>query len=129
MPNSRRNRITVEQWDAAAASYELGHQHAAAIARDLGVSPATVCREFARRGCVKASRMAETISAIEARLDAEARAKAEAKAAADAARTKALALLVDELFDAFDAEKVAGQPSGSSPEVHRIGKELQRLTR
>lgn len=129
MSGTHRISITEEQWDEAAASYELGHQHAAAIAGDLGVSPATVSREFTKRGCVKASRIAETIAAIEARLDAEAKERAEAKAAADAARRRALSVLVDELFDSFDAEKLAGQPTGTSPEVHRIGKELQRLTR
>jgi DNA-binding MarR family transcriptional regulator len=129
MPPSRRNQITREQWDEAAASYELGERHAVQIARDLGVSPATVSREFTRRGCVKASRIAETITAIEARLDAEAKAKAEAELAADAARRRALAVLVDELFDAFDAAKLLGQPIGDSTEVHRIGRELQRLTR
>jgi hypothetical protein len=129
MTKAHRISVTRQQWDEAAAAYELGHLHASQIARELGVSAATVSREFSRRGCVKASRIAETIAALEARLDAEAEKKAGAKAAADAVRRRALAVLVDELFNAFDAAKLAGQPIWASPEVHRIGEELQRVSR
>ena len=47
----------------------------------------------------------------------------------ETAGARAMSVLVDELFYSFDAEKRAGQPTGTSPEVHRIGKEMQRLTR
>ena len=129
MSQTRRITITKEQWDAAAADYELGHKHAAQIARELEVSPATVSREFKRRGCVKAGRIAETIAAIEARLDAEAKLKAQAKAAADAERAKALDNLVGELMDALMAADQSGNLSMANPEIARIDKALQLAMR
>ena len=53
MSQTHRKSITEEQWDEAVASYELGYQNGAQIARQLGVSPATVSREFKRRGARK----------------------------------------------------------------------------
>jgi len=121
--------LTKQQWEEAAAAYELGHKHAAQIARELGVSAATVSREFARRGCVKGSRIAETIAEIETRLDAEANERARAKAAADAERKALVSQLVNELFDAFDAADLAGEPREANPNIARIGRELHLALR
>lgn len=129
MSKTHRKSITKERWDEAAASYELGLRNGAQIARELGVSPATVSREFKRRGCVKASRIAEFVADLEARLDAEAEQKAQAKAAADADRAKALNHLVGELMDALMAANQAGNLSMANPEIARIDKALQLAMR
>lgn len=121
--------VTKEQWNEAAATYELGYKHAAQIARELGVSAATVSREFNRRGCVKACRVAETIADIEAKLDAEAKLKARAKAVADAERAKALNSLVGELMDAIMAADRAGSLTMANPDIARIDKALQLVLR
>lgn len=129
MSQQHRKSITREQWDEAAASYELGYKHAAQIARELGVSAATVSREFKRRGCVKACRVAETIADLEARLDAEAERKARAKAAADAERAKALDSLVGELMDALEKASQAGNLTMANPDIARIDRALQMVLR
>jgi IS30 family transposase len=129
MSGTHRIAVTTAQWDEAAAAYELGQKHAAQIARGLGVSPATVSREFKRRGCVKACRVGEFIADLEARLDAEAEQKARAKAVADAERAKALDSLVGELMDALLAADQAGNLSMANPEIARIDKALQLAMR
>ena len=129
MSGTHRKAATIEQWNEAAAAYELGHKHAAQIARELGVSAATVSREFKRRGCVKACRVGEFIADLEVRLDAEAKLKAQAKAAADAERAKALDNLVGELMDALMAADQAGNLSMANPEIARIDKALQLAMR
>jgi IS30 family transposase len=126
MPRTHRKSVTQKQWDKAAADYELGHKHAAQIARELGVSPATVSREFKRRSCVKASRIAETFAAIEARLDAEAQAKACAKAAAEAERKRLVSRLIEEFFVTSDSVRKRGGDPDSDHELDRIGWELHR---
>jgi IS30 family transposase len=129
MSQTQRITVTKEQWDEAAEAYELGHQHAAEIARELGVSPATVSREFARRGCVKACRIAETIAKIEAGLDAEVQDRILAKAATAMEVKKAISRFVDEIFDAIDAANRAGEPLGANPEVAKIDSALQLALR
>ena len=129
MQQRQRVSITKEQWDEAAAAYELGHLHAAEIAQNLGVSGATVSREFARRGCVKGCRVGEIIAELEARLDAEAEERARAKAAADATRKAAIARFYDEFVAIQDAADKAGEPWWEKPEIHRIDKELQLALR
>lgn len=129
MSQLHRKQVTKEQWDEGAASYELGYKHAAQIARELGVSAATVSREFKRRGCAKACRVAETIADLEARLDAEAERKARAKAVADAERAKALDSLVGELMDALVKANQAGNLTMANPEIARIDKALQLAMR
>lgn len=126
MPRRHRVSVTEKQWDEAAADYELGHKHAAEIARDLGVSAATVSREFKRRGCVKACRIGETFAAIEARLDAEAEAKACAKAAAEAERKRLVSRLIEEFFVTSDSVRKRGGDPDSDRELDRIGWELHR---
>jgi DNA-binding MurR/RpiR family transcriptional regulator len=126
MPQTHRVSVTRKQWDEAAADYELGHKHAAEIARELGVSAATVSREFKRRGCVKASRIAETFAAIEAQLDAEAEEKAHAEVAAEAERKELVSRLLDEFFATSDAVRKRGKNPDSDRELERIGRELSR---
>ena len=129
MSQTHRKSISKEQWDEAAASYELGYSNGAQIARKLGVSPATVSREFKRRGCVKASRIAEFVAELEAKLDAEAEDKARAKAASDAERAKALDSLVGELMDALVKANQTGTLTMANPEIARIDKALQLVMR
>ena len=128
---SRPHRIsaTKEQWDEAAAAYELGSKHGAQIARELGVSPATVTREFQRRGCKKACRVDEYVAEFLAMLDAAAEERARAKAGADAARKKLVSKLVDELWNAFEAADLAGEPREANPNIVRIGWELHLALR
>jgi IS30 family transposase len=94
------------------------------IARELGVSPATVSREFQRRGCRKACRVEEYVAEFLARLDAEAEARTRAKAAADAERKALVSRLVDELWDAIDAAGQVGQSPEANPNIARIGWQL-----
>jgi hypothetical protein len=122
MPLKHRISVTKEQWDQAAADYELGHKHAAQIARERGVSAATVSREFRRRGCVKACRIGETIAAIEAQLDVQ----AEEQARAEAERKSLVSRLVEEFFVTSDAVRKRGEDPDSDPELDRIGWELHR---
>jgi IS30 family transposase len=129
MSRPHRISVTKEQWDEAAAAYELGSKHGAQIARELGVSPATVTREFQRRGCRKACRVDEYVAAFLAKLDAEADERARAKAAADAERKALVSTLVDELWDAFEAADLAGEPREANPDIARIGWELHLALR
>lgn len=124
MSQIRRVAVTKEQWDEAAADYELGKKHLRQIARGLGVSPATVTREFQRRGCRKACRVDEYVAEFIAKLDAEADERARAKAAADAARKALVSRLVDELWDALHAADQAGEPREADSNIARIGWEL-----
>lgn len=95
--------ISKQQWDDAADRYELGLVHARQIARELGVSPSTVSREFKRRGCVKACRVEESIAPLIAELDEKDRARRrllDAEFDAAAARTAATLRLMDEMMKA-----------------------------
>jgi len=129
MSQTHRNAVSKEQWDEAAAAYELGYKHAAQVARELGVSAATVSREFKRRSCVKACRVAETIADLEARLDAEAERKARADAAAAAERATTVNSLVGELMDALMAANQEGDLTMANPEISRIDKALRLAMR
>ena len=69
MPRRALNHITDFQWFAAVADYELGSKSGRQIARDLGVSPATVSRRMKLWGAKKGSRVNETIEDLVAVLD------------------------------------------------------------
>lgn len=125
MSQAHRKSVTKEQWDEAAASYELGYRNGAQIARDLGVSPATVCREFKRRGARKASRVGEVVAELVAKLDAEA-AERQAQAEAKAATINALA---EKLVDAVFAADQAADLTLANEEIARIDKALQLAMR
>jgi IS30 family transposase len=126
MRETQRVSVTKTQWDKAAAEYELGLKHAAQIARELGVSPATVSREFKRRGCVKARRVAETVADLEAKLNVEAKRKAKAEEAANERRAAAINSLVGELMAALTAADKAGDLTMANPEISRIDRELRQ---
>lgn len=129
MSQAHRKSITKEQWDEAAASYELGYSNGAQIARELGVSPATVSREFKRRGCVKASRVGEVVAELVAKLDAEAKEKARRLEAEATARAAAMDALVGELMDAIAAADKAGNLTMANPDIARIDKALHLVMR
>ena len=125
MSQTHRKSITEEQWNEAVGSYELGYQNGAQIARELGVSPATVCREFKRRGVRKGSRVGEVVAELVAKLDAEAKerqAEAEAKAAA-------ISALAGQLVDAIFAADQAGDLTQANGEIARIDRALQLAMR
>lgn len=69
MPRRALTHITDAQWLAAVADYELGNRSGRQIARDLGVSPATVSRRMKQRGAEKGSRVNESINDLIAVLD------------------------------------------------------------
>ncbi|HVM22081.1 MAG TPA: helix-turn-helix domain-containing protein [Sphingomicrobium sp.] len=129
MSQIQRQSITKEQWDEATASYELGYQNGAQIARELGVSPATVSRELKRRGARKGCRVDEVVAELVARLDAEAKDKARREEAEAAARGAVMDALVGELMDALIAADKAGQLASANEEVVRIGKALSLAMR
>lgn len=68
-----KNTIPENIWKEQEALYELGFKHGSQIARDLGLSPATVCRHMKRRGARKGCRVNETIKDLEMALDRKAR--------------------------------------------------------
>ena len=69
MPRRDLTHITVVQWFAAVADYELGNKSGRQIARDLGISPATVSRRIKLCGAEKGSRVNENIEDLVAVLD------------------------------------------------------------
>jgi transposase-like protein len=125
MSQARRKSITEEQWDEAVASYELGYHNGAQIARDLGVSPATVCREFKRRGARKGSRVGEVVAELVAKLDAE----AEERRAVAEARAAAINALAAQLVNAVFAADRAGDLTKVNHDIARIDKALQLAMR
>jgi IS30 family transposase len=125
MTKSQRKAITSEQWDDAAASYEFGYKHAVEIAQELGVSAATVSREFKRRGCRKGSRLHELVAQRHAELDAEDQQKARRRETEALARFAAMDALVGELMDMLVTAERAGQLASANAEITRIGKALQ----
>ena len=127
MTSRTRKPITEPQWQAAVDAYELGTQHASRIARDLGVSTSTVSREFKRRGCVKGSRVEETVAELKAALDAKGRRLARQREAAEAAAAKRRAE-IDELLGgmmkALIAAERAGNLAAAGPAIEQIGRSL-----
>jgi IS30 family transposase len=121
MTQTHRKSITTDQWDEAVASYELGYQNGAQIARELGVSPATVCREFKRRGARKGCRVGEVVAELVAKLDAEAK---ERQAAAEA-KAAAISALAGALIDAVFAADQAGDITAANRDIARIDRALQ----
>jgi len=80
--------ITDQQWIEAVDAYQLGHLSQRQIARNLGVSPATVCRQMKLRAAVKACRIGEFIDDLNARLNREALLRIRAEAAAYDAKVR-----------------------------------------
>ena len=125
MPDTKPKTITEEQWQRAADDYERGTKHGAQIAAELGVSPATVSREFKRRGCVKASRVAEVMAPLDAELDRRARRRAvfqRAQEEAGAQRAAANDRLINEMMRAVFAAMKAGDLSKAAPKITEVGR-------
>jgi len=88
MPRKKLPPITDQQWIEAVGAYELGHLSQRQIARNLGVSPATVCRQMKLRAAGKACRIGEFIDDLNARLNREALLRIRAEAAAYDAKVR-----------------------------------------
>ena len=127
MHQTKPKTITEEQWREAVEAYELGTKHAVQIAGELGVSPATVSREFKRRGCVKACRVAESVAALEAALDAKDRRLAPLRRAQEAAAMERLAAinsLIGEMMKGLVAADRAGNLAAAGPMVEKVRRSL-----
>lgn len=127
MPSQRRKSIPERQWQAAVEAYELGTKHGSQIARQLGVSAATVSREFKRRGCRKACRVAESVVGLEAALDAKDRALArrrEAEMAAAAERSASIDRLIGGMMKSLIAAHRAGNLAAAGPLIDEVRRSL-----
>jgi IS30 family transposase len=124
METTSRRSISTKQWNEAAEQYELGVKHARQIARELGVSPATVSREFKRRGCQKACRVAESIAPLIAELDAKDRAKARQREMEAAVAVAATDGLIDEMMRSIVAAAKSGDLTQAAPTIKEIGSTL-----
>lgn len=127
MTGEKRTLITEKQWQTAAEAYELGTKHGAQIARELDVSPATISREFKRRGCRKACRVAEIVTALIAELDAKDRIRArrrEAEEAAAAQRCAVLDRLMAGMMKSLVAADRAGTLAAAGPAIEAVRKSL-----
>lgn len=127
MPTKKRHIITEEQWRRAVDDYERGTKHAIQIADELGVSASTVSREFKRRGCVKASKVAEAMAPLEAELDRKVRARefirrAEEEAAAEKAAVNDR--LIEEMMRSIIAAAKAGDLTKAVPKIEEVGTTL-----
>src|SRR5689334_7321746 len=110
----QRLAISEAQWKQAADAYELGYNNSVEIAAELGVSRSTVSREFKRRDCRKACRVAETVRELEAALYAKATREAqqrEAEASAAAERGVVLDKLIGGMVKSLIAADRAGNLS------------------
>ena len=127
MSSENRKIITETQWEWAVEAYELGTKHGAQIARELDVSPATISREFKRRGCRKACRVAEIVTALEAALDAKDRVRArrrEAEEAAVAERCAMLDKLIGGMVKSIIAADRAGTLAAAGPAIEKMRKSI-----
>ena len=127
MQKDPRKIVTEQQWRDAIDVYELGCKHASQIATDLGVSPATVSREFKRRGARKACRVAESIAPLVAELDAKDRRLAPLRRAKEVAAMERLAAingLIDEMMKGIIAANRAGNLAAAAPVVEKVRRSL-----
>ena len=127
MHQTKPKTITEEQWHHAVETYELGTKHAAQIAHELGVSPATVSREFKRRGARKACRVAESVADLETALDAKDRRLAPLRRAKEAAAMERLATinsLIDGMMKSLIAADRAGNLAATGPMVEKVRRSL-----
>lgn len=127
MSSKNRKSITEKQWLGAVESYELGTKHASQVALDLGVSLSTVSREFKRRGCAKACRVAESIAPLVAELDAKDRAKARRRNAeidATTSRGAALNRMIDDMMKSIVAADRVGNLAAAGPAIEKARRSL-----
>jgi predicted transcriptional regulator len=127
MTQQRSMKIKKQQWDKAAADYELGSKNGAQIARELGVSPAAVSREFKRRGCTKGCRVAETQVELVKQLNEKARRRAVMQTAREKAaleRSAVIDEMIGEMVRSIVAAAKAGDLSAAAPVIEKAGKSL-----
>ena len=127
MASKARKPISERQWQAAADAYELGIKHASQIARELGVSSSTVSRVFKLRGCIKACRVAESVAALEAALDAKDRRLAPQHRAEEAAAAKRLSeidRMIDQMVRSIVAAEKAGKLSAATGAIEEVARSL-----
>lgn len=127
MQKKPRKLITEEQWQQAVETFELGYKNGSQIARDFGVSAATVSREFNCRGARKGCRVAETIVDLVAELDERDRRRAiirEAREAELAKRSAAIDAMMDELMRSLIAASKAGNLSAANDKINEVGSAL-----
>lgn len=127
MPKRSHIIITEEQWRKAAETYELGTHHAIQIAKILGVSPATVSREFSRRGCRKGCRVEETVAELKAALDARARARFRRQDLEQLAAMERMNLtnqMIGAMMKALIVAERAGNICSVDPFIKDVGKAL-----
>ncbi|HXH51959.1 MAG TPA: hypothetical protein VNH53_00820 [Sphingomicrobium sp.] len=127
MQKKRRKLITRQQWDKAADEYELGRKNGAQIARELGVSPAAVSREFKRRGCTKGCRVGETQVELVKQLNEKARRRVVMQTAREKAaleRSAAVDKQVDEMVRSIVAAAKAGNLSAATPAIENAARSL-----
>lgn len=127
MANAARKTISERQWLAAVDAYERGTKHASHIARDLGISPSTVSREFKRRGCIKASRVTERVAALEKALDVVNRRRAQQRRAAEAeamARSAELDRMIGGMMKSLIAAERAGNLAAAGPMIEKVRRSL-----
>lgn len=124
MQKKPRKSITEEQWQQAVETFELGYKNGSQIARDLGVSPSTVSREFKRRGARKGCRVEETIVDLVAELDEKDRRRfviREAREAELAKRSAAIDAMMDELMRSLVAASKIGSFSALNEKIAEVG--------
>lgn len=127
MESKQRKSISESQWQAAVDAFELGTKHASQIAHELGVSPATVSREFKRRSARKARRVAESVADLETALDAKDRRLAPLRRAKEAAAMERLAAinsLIDGMMKSLIAADRAGNLAATGPMVEKVRRSL-----
>ena len=127
MASKARKPISERQWQAAADAYELGTKHASQIARELGVSSSTVSRVFKLRGCIKACRVAESVAALEAALDAKDRRLApqrRAQEAAAAARVYEIDRMIGAMVKSLIAADKTGNLAAAGPLIDQVRRSL-----
>lgn len=127
MQKDPRKIVTEQQWRDAIDTYELGKKHASQIAADLGVSPATVSREFKRRGARKACRVAESVAELEAALDAKDRRMAPLRRARETAAMERLAAinsLIGGMMKDLIAADRAGNLAAAGPMIEKVRRSL-----
>ena len=119
--------IAEDQWNEAANAYELGLKPAVEIARDLGVHPSTVSREFKRRGCQKWGRAPRTDAQLEILLDHHSRQKELARRSADEERAEAFAVtgaLIHEMMRTIMAASKVGDLALAASMITLAGKAM-----
>lgn len=106
-----RNSIPCDIWDEEAIFFELGLKHAREIARQLGVSPQTVCREMKKRGAVKGARADESIADLNALLDRQA-ARRELRRRSEAERRRERQVLAGRALERMMASLIGADRQG-----------------